>query len=582
MKLKKIFLGAGATLGAVTLVGCGNGGSEKYIDEIKVCLASTPKDVDPALNMAVDGASYDVHAFSGLVRYEPDGKGGLKLGADLAKSLPAATPEDGGKVKYTFKLKDNIKFSNGEEITAQDFVDSWNRASSASLAAEYGYMFDIIDRIDDETLNIKATDDKTLEVVLPVDVPYFYEICAFPAAYVLYDAKHLDSEGAWAKDPQTCVTSGAYTMESYRDNVDLVLTKNDNYWDAKNITMKKIDFVFSDDESATYAQYLTGDLHLIDTIDTATVRAERNKSQYHEQGQLGTYFICWNIDDNLFGSFTQAQQEEIRTAISLLIDRKNIVENITQLGETPSTGYVGAGLSDPKGGEFVDHNGPNEDGKGWTGNANDYDGNVAAARAILDKYFTKDSKGKYTDFPSINYLFNTGEGHQSIATEIKQELANFGITLNISNEQWSTFISTRNSGNFQVARHGWLADYNDPISFLDMWVSTSGQNAAQLGKGTKASTFTYEIDLSSIAGYTKLEGTWAQTYDVVIADIKAETDTNKRYELMHKAETLLMSTGAITPIYNYMDNWLQASNLVDVYSSPLGYKFFHWSKLKTN
>ena len=191
MKLKKIFLGAGATLGAVTLVGCGNGGSEKYIDEIKVCLASTPKDVDPALNMAVDGASYDVHAFSGLVRYEPDGKGGLKLGADLAKSLPAATPEDGGKVKYTFKLKDNIKFSNGEEITAQDFVDSWNRASSASLAAEYGYMFDIIDRIDDETLNIKATDDNTSELLLPEDLPSFLAICAFPAAYVFYDAKHL-------------------------------------------------------------------------------------------------------------------------------------------------------------------------------------------------------------------------------------------------------------------------------------------------------------------------------------------------------------------------------------------------------
>lgn len=440
-------------------------------------------------------------------------------------------------------------------------------------------MFDVIDRIDDETLNISAKDDKTLEVVLPIDVPYFYELCAFPAYMVLYDAKNLDTEGAWAKNTENYVSSGAYTLTKYQDEVDLIVEKNPNYWDADNVKMEKIDFVFSDDDSATYAQFLNGDLQLIDSLDKTTVKAEKDSTEYHVIGQLGTYFVCFNIDNDLFGSFTQTQQEEIRCALSLLIDRKHIVEDITGLGEIPSTGYVGAGLSDPKGGEFVDHNGPNEDGAGWTGDANDYETNVAAALEILDKYFTKGGDGKYTNFPSISYIFNTNPGHQDIATELKQEFANYGITLNLSNSPWATFTETRKNGEFQVARGGWLADYNDPISFLDMWISTSGNNDCQFGRGSAAS-FTYSIDLSDVDGYTSLSGTWQQTYDAIISAIKSETDTDTRYELMHRAETLLMSTGAIAPVYNYVDNWLQASNLKNVYASPLGFKYFTWSELK--
>ena len=604
MKTKKIFFGAAMAVAAVTtLASCGGQSG------LSVCLASTPDHVDPALNSAVDGASYAVHLFGGLVRYVPaeDGKG-VKLAADLAKELPKAVKE-GDKVSYTFTLKDGIKFSDGTAIEPSDFVKSWNRAASytpgdespeGALDADYNYMFEVIDgysslsekdeagtlKADDykNFLNVTADDDaNTLKVVLPVDVPYFYELCAFPAYMVLKDADKLPSDGSWAKDPKGFVASGAYKLKSYEKDVKMVIEKNPTYWDAANVTMDTINFVFSDDTSAMLAQYNAGELQLIDDLDAETVAAKQKANDYHAIGQLGTYYISWNINGDTFKNTSIANNEaakaEVRNAISLLIDRKTIVTNVTKLGQTPSTGFVGAGLSDPAGGEFVDHNGVNGDGKGYVGDANKYEDNKAAAITTLKKYFTYDeATKKFTNFPTIDYLYNTNSGHQAVAEAIQAQFKELGITVTAKNQDWAQFLNTRKQGDYSVARNGWLADYNDPISFLDLWLTSSGNNDCKFGTGTHATYSGYEIDLTGIGSYGKLTGTWADTYDKTIAAIKAETNTENRYKLMHKAETLLMSTGCIAPIYNYVDNWLQSEKLTNVYASPLGFKYFTWAK----
>lgn len=604
MKTKKILLGSAMALAAVaTLASCGGSSG------LSVCLASTPDHVDPALNSAVDGASYAVHLFGGLVRYVPskDGKS-VELAADLAKELPKAVNE-GGKVSYTFTLRDGVKFSDGTEIEPSDFVKSWNRAASytpdttspeGALDADYNYMFEVIDGYDslnekDEAgtltaadysnfLNVTADDDKnTLKVVLPVDVPYFYELCAFPAYMVLKDADKLPADGSWAKDPSKFVASGAYTLKSYEKDVKMVIEKNPTYWDAANVTTDNINFVFSDDSSAMLAQYNSGELQLIDDLDAETVATKQKDKDYHSIGQLGTYYVSWNVNGDTFKNFTftEAQKAEIRNALSLLIDRKTIVTNVTKMGQTPSTGFVGAGLTDPAGGEFVDHNGVAGDGKGYCGDANKYDENKATAITTLKKYFTYDeSTKKFTNFPAIDYLYNTNSGHQAVAEAIQAQFKEVGITVNAKNQDWAQFLNTRKKGDYSVARNGWLADYNDPISFLDLWTTGSGNNDCQLGKGAHATVTGYEIDLTGIGSYTKLTGTWADTYDAVIAAIKSETNTANRYKLMHKAEDLLMSTGCINPIYNYVDNWLQAESLTNVYASPLGFKYFTWAKTK--
>lgn len=591
MKLKKLILtGTVAALSAVALTSCG----DKIPSELKVCIASTPDNIDPALNSTVDGATLDVHLFSGLIKYEPDSNGELQLVPDLATSIPTATAitegDDAGKVKYTFTLRNNITFSDGTQIKAQDFVDSWARAASYELGADYSYMFDILDYTNttfnekgDPThrdLNVTAVNDTTLEVVLPIDLPYFTEIMAFPAYMVVKDAKNssvVDDKGMWAKS-SSLVASGAYTIESYEKDVQIVLKKNESYFDADKVTCDKITFVLSDDDNNIYAQYEAGELSFIDTYPTSMQTELEKRSDYNSMGQLGTYYVCFNMNSSIFANKTQAEQEKLRTAIGLLIDRKYIVESVTKAGQTPSTGFVGAGLSDAAGGEFVDHNGVNGDGSGYFGDANNYSANVTKALQLISEcgYTVKDNKVE--GFPTIKYLYNTGDGHKAVAEALQSQLKNYGINMTVDNEDWAQFLNDRKDGNYDVARNGWLSDYNDPISFLDLWTTASGNNDCQFGKNG-ASAYTYEIDLSEIGSYTKLTGTWTETYDVLIDAIKSETNTVNRYKLMHKAEDLLMSTGAIASIYNYTDQYLQSKYLHNVYASPLGYKYFMYSYL---
>lgn len=604
MNFKKVIItGVVASVAVAGLASCG--GSD---DGLKVYIGSTPQHIDPALNSSVDGATYDVHLFSGLVKYAPNANGELELVPDLATSFPEPVIETDGKATYTFTLRDDAKFSNGETITAQDFVDSWNRAASQTVAntvgegdnavttvihegldADYGYMFEVIDGYGTEEekdsttnfLNVTAVNDNTLKVVTTMEYSYFKELCAFPAYMVLYDAKNLDKKGNWARQ-KNFVSSGAYTLSYYKNDVKLVLEKNDNYWDSENVTTEKITCVFATSVDAVYGQYLNGELLFIDDMPLDNIQTLMTQPDYHVVGQLGTYYACWNIDDSIFGDFTAQEQEEIRLALGKLIDRNYIVNSVTQSGETPATGFVASGLTDPAGGEFIDHNGPTGNGEGWFGDVNDYEANCAAAVEVLKKYFNyNETTHKFTNFPTLPYLVNSdAAGHTLIGEAIQSMFAEYGIKVTVSGEVWATFLETRKDGDYTFARNGWLGDYNDPISFLDMWTSTSGNNDCQFGKGNAASFNHYVADLSAINGYESLSGTWADTYDVLIGYIKVEKDTNVRYQLMHAAETLLMSTGAITPIYNYIDNYLQSTSLENVYVSPLGYKFFQWAIVK--
>ena len=147
--------------------------------------------------------------------------------------------------------------------------------------------------------------------------------------------------------------------------------------------------------------------------------------------------------------------------------------------------------------------------------------------------------------------------------------------MKLENQEWNTFLNTRKAGDYSMARNGWLADYNDPISFLDMWVSTSGNNDVQFGKGENANATIYNLDLTPYGYDTKVEnGTWAETYDVLISTIKSCTDTDNRYAMMHMAEDMLMETGCIVPLYFYTDLYMLDDSVHGFYSNPLGFKYF--------
>ena len=271
----------------------------------------------------------------------------------------------------------------------------------------------------------------------------------------------------------------------------------------------------------------------------------------------------------------EAANAEIRYALGLLLDRNYIVESIAQGGQTPANTFVADGMADPNGGNFAKNaNG----GEGYYSVDKDkFQANFDEAVTILKKYYDFDGT-KFTNAPTIKYLYNTSEVHKAIGEYIQSALSTVGITMTMENQEWNTFLNTRKDGDFSVARNGWVADYTDPICFLDMWISGSGNNDVQFGKGAHAGLKIYDLDLTPYGLDIKVEkGTWAETYDVLIAEIKKCADTEKRFQMMHLAEDFLMETGCLTPVYYYTDLYMINDKVEGFYSIPLGYKYFMYS-----
>ena len=269
-------------------------------------------------------------------------------------------------------------------------------------------------------------------------------------------------------------------------------------------------------------------------------------------------------------------EAEIRYALGLILDRSYIVEEISKTDETPASSFVSMGMSDYEG-EFYKNAGNNSDFFGYYDVDTDaFEENFAKAIEILKKYYEFDeSTKKFTNFPTITYLYNTADNHEKIALYIQGAFKEIGITLDIENQEWSTFLNTRKQGDFTMARNGWIADYTDPICFLDMWVSNSGNNDVQFGKGDHANLAIYNLDLTKFGIDYKVENTtWAKTYDVLISEIKKCTDYETKYEMMHLAEDMIMATGCITPLFYYTDPYMISTSVEGFYSNPLGYKYF--------
>ena len=276
----------------------------------------------------------------------------------------------------------------------------------------------------------------------------------------------------------------------------------------------------------------------------------------------------------------EAARAEIRNAISLLFDRNYIVEKIGQAGQVPASSFVAMGMTNPDGTQFYETAGHNEGYAGYYNVAADaYEDNFTQAIETLRKYYAYDeSTGKFTNFPTLTYLYNTSESHKAIGEYLQAAMSSVGINVQLENQEWNTFLNTRKEGNFSIARNGWLADYNDPICFLDMWVTKSGNNDVQFGKGAHKDLAIYSLDLTPYGYDTKVEnGTWAETYDVLISDIKGCTDNENRYAMMHIAEDMLMSTGCIVPLYFYTDIYMLDDSVQGYFSNPLGYKYFMYS-----
>jgi peptide/nickel transport system substrate-binding protein/oligopeptide transport system substrate-binding protein len=447
-------------------------------DTLRLCLASEPDRLDPALNSSVDGACLAANSFGGLYTYDATGA----LVPNFAESYTQS--EDG--LTYVFTMKEGLKWSDGSDLTAADFEYSWKRAANPETGADYAYQLSGIAGYPD---NLQVTaDGNTLTVVLSAPCAYMLDLMAFPTFYAVKQSQVEAAEGykdasgaiidagAWALEAGF-VSSGPYILESWTHNESMVYVKNPYFWDAANVKLEKLEFMLSADDVAIYAAYNAGDLDFIDTVPTDEIQTllSTGNPEFYTVSQLGTYYVCFNVKSPLYEGKTAEQASAMRRAFSLLIDREYIVETVGQTGQIPATSFIPVGMLDGNGGTFHESN-----DTGYSGTTPDVEGAIA----LLESAGYVFENGMLSASTPINfeYLINESTGHVAIAECIQQDLAAIGINMTIKIVDWDTLLAERKAGNFDVSRNGWVADFNDPINMLEMWITDSGNNDAQFGR----------------------------------------------------------------------------------------------------
>ncbi len=448
-------------------------------DTLRLNLSSEPDYLDPALNSSVDGACLAANSFSGLYTYNAEGV-----------TVPACAEgytvsEDG--LTYTVTLKEGLKWSDGSDLTAADFEYSWKRAAADETAADYAYMFNGIAGFPND-LAVKAVDDRTFEFTLTAPCAYMEDLMAFPTFFPVKQsaveayADWQTSPGGWCQEAGF-VSNGAYVCTGWDHDVSMTYEKNPYWYDAENVTVEKLEYMLSADDTAIFAAYNAGDIDFADSVPTDEVASLLDNPEFYIVDELGTYYVAFNCKSAIFEGKTPEQAACMREAFMILIDRDYICENIGQTGQVAANAFIPLGMADGNGGFFKTS--ATEEGyfDPYAVN-NDYDATVAKAIQLLEAagYEFEDGKLAASNPIQLEYLTNTTSGHIAIAESIQQDLAAVGIELSIAQQDWNVFLEERKQGNFDFAREGWIADFNDPINMLEMWTTVSGNNDCQFGR----------------------------------------------------------------------------------------------------
>jgi len=500
-------------------------------------LGADPKTIDPQLNSAVDGSTIIHNAFEGLMREDENSQ----IVSGTAEKYEVS---DDGTV-YTFHIRKDAKWSDGKPVVAGDFEYAWKRALNPEVAAEYAYQLFYIkngaayynqEKVEGkvataEDVGVKAIDDNTLEVTLEAPVPYFLSLAAFPTYFPVRKDIIEGNEEKWTLKPDTYISNGPFKMSEWKEKESITFVKNENYWDAKNVKLETLEVKLIDDQITYLNAFKSGEIDVIESPPQAEIPTLLDEGTAKIYPYLGTYFYVINVSDKAKDVDPKAAEAlsnpKFRKALSLAIDRQLIVDKVAQGGQAPATSYVPAGILDSIGKEFQ---------KDYSSKG----ANIEEAKKLLAEAGYPNGEGA----PTITFTFNTDQGHQNIAQAVQDMWkTNLGINVELKNEEWAVFQDTRNNFQYSMARHGWIADYNDPMTFLDMWTTGNGQNNA---------------------GYSNKE------YDKLIAQAKVELDDAKRTELLHKAEDILMDESPILPLYYYTNVLCIDKNVKGTYKSPLG------------
>jgi oligopeptide transport system substrate-binding protein len=496
-------------------------------------LATEPDTIDPGLETTVGASTVCNQVFEGLMRLNNDNKPEPAV-AESYDYDPAAP------TKYVFHIRKEAKWSDGKPVTAQDFEYAWKRVLNPASAADYANQLWYLknglafnsgkEGVTADDVGVKAKDDYTLEVELEYPTTYFLELCSFPTLMpVRKDIVEANPE-QWTQKPETYIGNGPFKMTEWVHDSHISFVKNENYWNKSKVKLDKLKFVMIVQSSSGLAAFETGEVDYIDDIPTYDIPRLLQEKKMVVTNYIGTYYICPNNKKRVLND------PKVRKALSLAIDRPLLIEAVWKDGRKPATAWVPYGITDvDPAKQFRDVGGDYYDGKG----------NIEEAKKLLAEAGYPDGK----NFPQLEYAYNNNETHAKIAQAVADMWKkNLGITVKLNEVDWKVFVPQRKAGDYEISRHGWIGDYMDPMTFLDLFVTGDGNNDP------------------------KFENT---QYDELVRGAKRESDPTKRMQMLHQAEDILIKENmAIIPVAFYVRDVCMKPYVKGVHQVPTGTIYF--------
>ncbi|KON89428.1 ABC transporter substrate-binding protein [Sporosarcina globispora] len=508
-----------------------DGGKSDVPQELRVNINTEPPSLNPGL--AQDSTSGTVlrNVLEGLTRIGPDGKPEKAMAEDIKVS------EDGKT--YTFTIRD-AKWSNDDPVTAKDFEYAWKWALDPANNSTYAYQLYYIEgaeafntgKGEKDAVGVKAIDDKTLEVKLVNPTPYFEELTAF-YTYLPVNSKIAEANPKWATDAgENFTTNGPFHMVEWSHSDKIVLEKSKTYWDAETVKLDSIEMVMINDPNTELSMFDNGELDWAGAptgaLPTDAMQALKDEGRLVTQPIAGIYNYKFNTTVEPFNNVN------IRKAFAHAINRQELIDNILQGEQLPAMAIVPPSMFE-------------ENEKGYFP-----DNDVEKAKEYLQKGLEELGYKDASELPAVALSYNTSEAHQKIAQAIQDMWKqNLGVEVTLDNAEWNVYLDKLDQMDYQVARLGWLGDFNDAINFLEMYRDADGGN--------------------NNTGWESKE------FQDLLAKSATETDPEARQQLLKDAEAIFMEAMPVAPIYFYTNNWVQAENLKDVAVSGLGDVQYKWA-----
>ncbi|MDQ7247121.1 peptide ABC transporter substrate-binding protein [Dongia sedimenti] len=465
-----------------------------------------PETLDPAKSTGVIESNIQYELLEGLTTYAENG--------DVAPGVATKWDISDDGLTYTFHLRDE-KWSNGDPVTANDFVYSFQRLLDPKTASDYAPIADVIagaaevrktapDKTPDfSKLGVKATDDHTLVVTLNKPTPYLVSMLRH-SSFLPVNKAAVEKFGAdWTK-PGNFVGNGAFTLSEWTPQSSLTVVKNPNFYDAANVKLDKIIYYPTEDIGEEFKRYRAGELDITYEVPSDQIKfiESKLKDEYEAKPYLGTYYYVINLTREPLG-----KQKALREALALAIDRDTLAEKVTQGSFLPGWSWVPPGTGDYQN-TYVSFKDMKQADR------------VKKAKELLK------AAGYGPDKPlKIELLYNTSENHKKIAIAVQSMWKQVGVDATLNNQEWQVYLDTRDNKAYDVARAAWIGDYADPMSFLDIFLSDAG--------------------VRNDAGYNNPK------YDELVKKSAGISDPKERMQVLQDAEKVFLDDLPLIPLLYY-------------------------------